>query len=370
MDKIEELVEDANQLINKLDKLNIPGSSKLRNSIKAEIKFLSSLQPENLKSCHYASSNIPYLKAIVDTASREPFVTSLMEPLKISCRKVRLDIVSNHGLRWVKVNSSTFNSYEEKLHYYSGSDSEETESKIDRLVKQCQTLVQLSKSCMVHYKKPCVVVMLCGMKTIPEYIRKPLLAVGVEVETMKSQIPVEIPHADLYCSSLLLDVTSLIALCSNLSHPETLQKYKQFPVYNLQIQLEEELKVQLLPALQQVFQSRQLVTTRSAVEKLNSIASTVAGPIEKRRVEELLANNFNFNIRIIPDDPSARFLAGIDGINDLNRKIFGTGDHIKATVVSANSKVASLASEMGCSVFVHSPRSFVGKRDLQGNIFE
>ncbi|KAJ1920140.1 hypothetical protein H4219_001513 [Mycoemilia scoparia] len=84
--------------------------------------------------------------------------------------------------------------------------------------------------------------------------------------------------------TLLLDVTTLCALTSSLTHAfQQLPKPCIFDIKPLRLQTEQERDFPILPYLSGIFEGRSLVTTISSVERLFDIAYVVGGPDERLR---------------------------------------------------------------------------------------
>ncbi|KAJ3194890.1 hypothetical protein HK101_001661 [Irineochytrium annulatum] len=241
----------------------------------------------------------------------------------------------------------------------------------------------------------------------------------------------------LLTSTLNLDVTAMISLVTDMTNcfhsvPKTAL---DIPALKLQsvirkLQAEQEETSPLLPQLISVLRPpRELVTTFTALSKMADIVKVVGGPREKLRaislfdpasvdlVEGCLAvldqlgdgsdvkkedrewvlgplAPLRGRVRVIPDDPSARFLALMSQtelkattVSDASKKkkakaageragesfqmapmqinIFGTGDKKKYTTVTANGGLLRSLNEngiIGHGVYIHDPRSLVESR--------
>ncbi|KAJ3042087.1 hypothetical protein HDV00_008169 [Rhizophlyctis rosea] len=209
--------------------------------------------------------------------------------------------------------------------------------------------------------------------------------------------------------------------------PHTPKPNKSQPVLRaldndaLRLQADQERRKPLLPLLLEIFAGRKLVATQSAVAKLFTVAFVVAGPRELRRARGLFVDGdlerFGLGVRrnrtgdgenaeheeaekgvervpgvlinIIPDDPSERFrtvfgLPPSDSPSNSSSQrvlippksrpkrfsehliaIYGTGDRIRATTVSATAWAEQALADTGIrglSVWVHESRSFIEQR--------
>ena len=91
-----------------------------------------------------------------------------------------------------------------------------------------------------------------------------------------------------------------------------------------------------------------MIICRTAYNSVQSILSTVAGPQEKIRAEELFKK-----VRIVEDDVSerAKNLAPTERISDRCKVIFGTGDTYRAITATANKHCVSSAFSQVSSTF-------------------
>ncbi|NRS19716.1 DUF1308 domain-containing protein [Brevibacillus sp. HB1.4B] len=105
---------------------------------------------------------------------------------------------------------------------------------------------------------------------------------------------------------------------------------------------------------------KQMVMTETAAAEFKNIVNGVAGPLEKARAEK-----FMNRVQVIPDNPSERAMKLTEtkkvGAND--KIIFGTGDNLGITTMTADAKFVRGASAQGVDfdVYIHSPVPLGGK---------
>ncbi|TPX59939.1 hypothetical protein PhCBS80983_g02129 [Powellomyces hirtus] len=209
---------------------------------------------------------------------------------------------------------------------------------------------------------------------------------------------------------LNLDVTTLITLVTDITHKLNTIPHGALDVPPLQLQQSQEKVDPILPVLHSLLLGRKLFTTRSALRKFLDIVKLLGGPTEWLRARGLIApgpeaddwlaelddnelqrqrdvdiRTFNApfippygRIAVVPDQPSDRFLSMLDKNQDgdtpslVSKKfqyhhvaVFGTGDKLRATTVTANSWMERALAHQGLrgiSLWVHEPRSLVELR--------
>ena len=157
-----------------------------------------------------------------------------------------------------------------------------------------------------------------------------------------------------------LDITTLISLVSNVCHGKC---HFTFQEAILTEQAMQERESPLLPKLHAFMKGKQLFACQTAVDDFATILGTVGGPEEKQRAENLLQQ-----ITVVPDQLSARSesLMTSAKVKDRARIIFGTGDAIQATTVSANVGFVRASGNQGVtfSVFLHEPRALTEQKEV------
>ncbi|CAF3468053.1 unnamed protein product [Rotaria sp. Silwood1] len=110
---------------------------------------------------------------------------------------------------------------------------------------------------------------------------------------------------------------------------------------------------------------KELFICQTAYEEFNSIVSTVGGPNEKKRAEELFKR-----LTIVPDCLSERsaVLQESVKIKPRTKIIFGTGDHLRAVTMTANRGFVRAAAQQGVpfAVYLHESRALT-EQQIQFN---
>ncbi|XJO75920.1 hypothetical protein BDV3_006518 [Batrachochytrium dendrobatidis] len=214
------------------------------------------------------------------------------------------------------------------------------------------------------------------------------------------------PHnfeLDSLTQVLNIDVPTLLALVADTTH--RFASINVTGIYDTQAflkdQARDELDCPILSAMQRVFSNRQLVVTRSAFDKFAKIVDVIGGEMERARsrlifrkedvhgsvfdndryqqVVPVLSSDIHgvhyfskmAKIQVIDDDPSERFMEWANkcprfGMHNVN--IFGTGDKLRMTTVTANASAGRTLAEAGfadVSLWLHMPRSLVEQRVLK-----
>ncbi|KAL3894837.1 MAG: hypothetical protein SGCHY_005042 [Lobulomycetales sp.] len=388
---------ERRQLLRCLDRLSslaldIPGIPKLQALIRADLKRVQpseALAPLKAPDCAHgntaAGSNVPYFSSLLDVLECRPDIISVLEPVRNpeGGSVVRVDIVAERGRCWIKVKGSN------SRRMASVYPDEESESDSDAetvddvpLIKQLRVLKRLASVNQVHYQAPKIALyfgFVEKVESLDPTLAQALADMDVEMIFARSGLQARaIPcgrSLPMYADTLLLDVTSLIALCSLMSHVSG-EELARMRVGNsvLALQLEEERvagKRAVLDILLPLFSGRRLVTVSDAVEKVELISKTIAGQEEKSRVASLCTLGIP-GLEIGPIQVLPRTLARVyldhekelkERCGALNVSVFGTGHQMQATIVTANKSVAGfLEREYGTSVVVHAPRAFVEQK--------
>lgn len=355
---------------------------------------------------------------------------------------IRIDVVAQHGKQWIKVKASALKGLRNEL----CEEEDESESDEDReeeaggqgkeesipdfpIYQQARTLLTAAEQNLIHYHKPTIVMKFLADDEVDERIQNTLRSMGIVVEVRgegyeaqqneqenispdaakpngdkiasieTATSPSNDIHPDI-SSTLNLDVTTLIALVTDITHRLNSIPLEALDIPPLQLQQSQEHSRPLLPLLHSLLSERKLVTTQTALRKFVDIVKLLGGPTEKARAKALIdavdvgtdimaeldedeqsgadnstASQFTFaQIRVIEDYPSERFLRLLDEedkpvqsgrLQKHHIVVFGTGDRLRATTITANAWVERALVDIGLgglSLWMHEPRSLVEKR--------
>jgi hypothetical protein len=222
-----------------------------------------------------------------------------------------VDIVSQDGLEWIKVSSTT----EKRIIWdlakagwvgeSSSEESEDLEEEDDPqgLLKQVEALVKASRATRVRYQHPKVHLVLPKIKAQPDAkevanVLRQIRNLGVIVQTAEN-VPSEFPPVaevldrlaadrfESFSETLNVDCTILLAFASDLSHGRVEPEDWHNKAISRQIEMESE--DQVLPnSLWPACGARKLVCTREAAVRMQEIVDTIGTETEKKRASLML----------------------------------------------------------------------------------
>ncbi|ORX45344.1 hypothetical protein BCR36DRAFT_414502 [Piromyces finnis] len=325
------------------------GINKLITELKSEKKYLTKLlqNPENIQPTNIYCSNISYYSAVFQVAISEKNVTGLYEPVTYfntitnTKETIRIDVISNNGLHWIKVKSRNLGYKESKLD--NASDNKDiVEKETQHLIKLLQKFKNASKQNLIHYKKPKVL-----LKTVTyssnenttnitkkddsSIFQKVIEELKISMEHLEIKNPLYddlkkfiflreifennsnskfnniLRENDLFSDVLFLDVTALIAIVSDLSNLpcQSIPIKSIKPINSLYQQYLDEISKEIpsfMPLLYSLLYVdldknkinekksclyRKMVTCITAVERLWKIVKIIAGPRELLRMINL-----------------------------------------------------------------------------------
>lgn len=398
----QELLQRAEQLC-----LGVQGHHKLCGKLRAELRFLRRVEAGQLqvKESHLHSTNLTHLTAIVESAQSLEGVVALLHVFTYRDaagrhRTLVVDVVANGGMTWVKAVGRKA----EALHnIWQGRGQYGDKS----IIRQAEDFLQASRELPVHYQPPLVVFafyngvsapMADRLRDMGVSVRGDIVAVssveeeeeegaaakeaedysnehddeelGAAAEDQDDEedaceptcvdrgtvlarlaFPCQLQVED--CGRVNLDITTLIAYVSSLSHGRCHLSFRE-PV--LTEQAAQERRQPVLPLLEAFMAGKELFACRAAVSDFQLILGTLGGPEEKERARQLLAR-----LTLVGDEPSERTLqlSPSAKINQRSLMIFGTGDSLRAVTMTANSRFVRAAANQGVhySVFIHQPRA-------------
>ncbi|KAI9145194.1 hypothetical protein BKA69DRAFT_1035349 [Paraphysoderma sedebokerense] len=480
--------------LSKLPHRKIEGISKLRNLIKSEAKFLEKLRqnPSMIKASHVKSTNLVQLERLFETIQSERNVIAVYKSFNflpsgesISKRvdlvmnssgsggndnsetsearnenrmiysdqllqKIVVDVVSENGLRWVKIRARNSKGVlHEFLEFESDSDSDsdshsESDPKYEDAKKKQISENQLCESeisrCSdkslellsrylaaaeqnsVHYQTPKVILKFTNADNVSSTIVNTIERLGITVELANSNfcssppssghsllpgvdLSTDVDRAKSLTEVLNLDITTLCALVSSLSHTHSLsQAALQNPAFREQ--LADESISPILPQLYKVFKHRELVCCWTSYLRFAEIVNSIGGENERNRAIWLFRfiDDTDSNLNI----PSSARILNIDGSSSLpippipqtddtfhslsvsiiadvpwteqqvprttasrtrlkshHHFIFGTGENKKMTTITANKGLVRSLKDVGLnlSVWCHGPRSLTERKE-------
>jgi hypothetical protein len=223
-----------------------------------------------------------------------------------------VDIVSENGLEWVKVATTT----EKRMIFDmakagwvgdssssdgSDEDHQDDDDEPDGLLKQAQALLRASRATRIRYRHPSIRIILPriqrgSVQEIDQILRQ-VEALGITVQTSE-YITAPLPFKEVlprlavnqfsgFTGTVNIDCTLLLAFVSDLSHGRVAPEDWHHRAILRQIKMESE--AQLLPSsLWPACGSRKLVCTRAAAQRMQEIVDLIGTESEKKRSSYLM----------------------------------------------------------------------------------
>ncbi|XP_006819905.1 UPF0415 protein C7orf25 homolog [Saccoglossus kowalevskii] len=380
-DEISGILHQTETLIMRLKKISAEGTPKLVKKIVAEQKFLESLKnySSDEQEVRLKSSNVHHLESVVDAAESFENVQHILRPFHYKTKggqkaSLVVDVVAGLGAAWVKVIARKAQS----LHrVWIGAGDYGDRNVVD----QARQYINASKQHPVHFIPPVVYFTFYGgiTKPIADKLKRQGVVVKGEIVDVDSNINFDDKPEDdddvsdeetkeslsvspsrhismttkQECSHLNLDITTLIALVSELTHGGCWYEFKETVLTDQAVQEQQD---PLIPKLNEYLKDKDLFSCKTAVKAFKTILSTLGGRNERQRARKLLEQ-----LTVVDDEPSKRTeeLKKSGRIKPRSKIIFGTGDSIRATTVTANSSFVRAAADQGVNfdVFIHQPRA-------------
>ncbi|XP_073532696.1 UPF0415 protein C7orf25 homolog [Phyllobates terribilis] len=394
-----ELIKRA-EVFSKSHAGGVEGGAKLCSKLRAELKFLQKVETGKvvIKESHLKSTNLAHLQAIIESAESLEDVVSVLHVFSYSDQfgekqTLVVDVVANGGHTWVKA----IGRKAEALHnIWIGRGQYGDKS----IIEQAEDYLQASRQQPVQYSSPHIIFafynsvskpMAEKLKEMGISVRGDIVAVALGIAQEENDLsysesdgeddddddsellhigkvdrenivasvafPIEIKVE--ICNRVNLDITTLIAYVSALSHGGCHFIFKQ---QVLTEQAAQERQEKVLPLLDSFMEGKELFACECAVKDFQSILETLGGAHEKERAASLIQR-----INVVPDQPSERALnlAASSKVNSRSVSIFGTGDTLRAITMTANSGFVRAANNQGVkfSVFIHQPRALTESKE-------
>nr|CAG4650457.1 EOG090X0CWG [Sida crystallina] len=360
-------IKDAKDLLEKISGFtHLNGKAKLERRIMSELKFLEKLQMPNscLKKDHILSSNLPSLSAIVSILETSANPVAVLHPFPFkhsSLSRLDVDVVANDGATWYKVTARN----PEALNEISKGKTDFGQKSI---VHQTKLFLQCADENPHLFKSPKVVFYFASgvgrtlaskVKQLGAQVLGDLVDLdsSEEDDSSTDEEQIELPRqlaplVGVDEDKLFLDITCLVAYVSSMTNGFVNFKFTK-DIYNQQAEWERLRPAK--PLLDSLFAKKQLTTCSSAFEDFKTLVQTMGGLGEKKRTEDLIQR-----LQIIPDSPSVRVLALklSSNVKERSRIIFGTADHHRIVIVTANTGFIRSAEGQGVFIaaYCHEPR--------------
>ncbi|XP_030570228.1 UPF0415 protein C7orf25 homolog [Drosophila novamexicana] len=326
----------------------IPGVSKVQRKIQQELKFLEKvIRTKTLKENHITSSNFVNYEFLIKTLRLQQGVVDInaVFPLESRDSPLRVDIVANNGLKWIKVIARNSKSIEDAA---KGCVSFGARSVLD----QASDYLEASELHFCMFQRPKVVFYFSNK--IDSSLHEELKEMGVQTASLEEP-DLDVDQYATISNELNLDVTTLLAYVSALTNGGCNFVFKE-PLLTEQAEKERECPVK--PILDKIFQGKRLVCCQLANDAFQNILSVLGGPNERALAVELMKRVTVYpDVETIPPEFSnLRFTANV---NERSLKIFSFGMARKIFTVTSNKAFVRSAKMQGINVpvFVHASRA-------------
>lgn len=356
------LYDEANAKIRLGDELkkslvefeDIGGVSKVLRKIQQEIKFLEKvIRTKTLKENHITSSNFVNYEFLIKTLRLQQGVVDInaVFPLESRDSPLRVDIVANNGLKWIKVIARNSRSIEDAA---KGCVSFGARSVLD----QAEDYLEASELHFCMFQRPKIVFYFSNK--IDSSLHDELKEMGVTTASLEEP-DLDVDQYATMSDELNLDVTTMLAYCSALTNGRCNWVFKE-PLLTEQAEKEREMPVK--PTIEKILQGKRLVCCQLAYDAFQKILTVLGGPHEREIAAEFLKNVTVYpDVDTIPAEFSnIRFTANV---NERSLKIFSFGMERKIFTVTSNKAFVRSAKMQGINVpvFVHASRALTENKE-------
>lgn len=340
-------------------------------------------------------------------------------------RSLKVDIVAEHGLVWVKVIARNAKAFRHELMGLEWEDSSSSDDDDDTpspfksagdfdslpIFKKAREYLQTAKAHHVQFFTPLVVFAFMRIQAendmYVQRIMNKLSEMGIVVHLQSPDESIRSSYMPLLLKqvkvkdlthftteSLNMDVSSILAILSELSHHVCLPE--DVSAIPIKVQAEREAQVPALPQIASYIRGKKLCMIQTAYDRLHEIVKVVGGQDEVARFEYLFRSHLgkdmpfdqnlwtilpSLSIEVIPDAESDLFKKLLEIPNhksklnngrkirtkfsDFHAKIFGSGDHYKMTTVTSIQWMETALRDSGVqgSLLVsHEPRSLAERK--------
>ncbi|XP_017842618.1 UPF0415 protein C7orf25 homolog [Drosophila busckii] len=323
---------------------SIPGVSKVQRKIQQELRFLEKvIRTKTLKENHITSSNFVNYAFLIKTLRLQQGVVDINSvfPLESRDNPLRVDIVANNGLKWIKVIARNSKSIEDAA---KGCVSFGARSVLD----QANDYLEASELHYCMFQRPKIVFYFSNK--IESSLQEELHEMGVQTASLE-QPDTDVDQYATISQELNIDVTTMLAYVSALTNGSSKWTFQE-PLLTEQAEKERECPVK--PILDNIFEGKTLVCCQMAHDAFQNILKLLGGPGERERAEEFMKR-----VTVCPDVEqlpaefsNIRFTAKV---NERSLKIFSFGMQRQIFTVTSNKSFVRSAKMQGINVpvFVH-----------------
>ncbi|PAV56917.1 hypothetical protein WR25_15760 [Diploscapter pachys] len=355
---------------------DLESSPQLKKRLLSDISFLYKMRDGKtpLMKKYLDTTNVPHFMNLCEAINRYDLVVGIHVAFSYrdeERNKIKhiVDIVSDQGNQWVKIISRSPRGI--VMDWLAGGNCR-------HIFEQAETYIETAERFKKNYIRPEIV--FDFISGVPDKIAIKLESIGIRVAGKR--IPIEslakIPEDFLEdlepveeqktedMPPVNLDVSSVLVLCSNLTHPGGLDH--KFKSNTLKIQMDMERKIPARLQLEKLLKDRKLIMCQTAYNSCQSIVKIVGGPTEQERFAKLMEN-----VEVVEDDTSdrakrlaARFDATNLNVSERSITIFGSGDEYAAVTATANKRFVRAARQKGVyfHILLHESRGLTEQKEL------
>lgn len=377
-EKLASMIMEAEDLYKRSRELrHIPGASKLERKIHSELKCLLKFKTGNTKDTlenHLKSTNLTNLRAVLKAIENSPQVLSVLSSFfyesAIGDDSVIVDAVVTGGYKWIKIVARK----PLAVHSIFNGEGQYGDKDIVTLAKE---YIMAADQNPINYESPDICFVFprgittsvhASLKTTGVYPIGKILPdpdfndltewKKLETESNLRDITDLLADFTIRCTSINLDITTLIVLTSNITNGGCNFEFRESILTK---QAREEQAEPALEKLQDYLKDKQLICCRTAYDNFQEILHTVGGPQEKVR-----AGEFFKTVKIVEDDPAfyALELEESASIKHRSKVIFGTGETLQAITATANTAFVRAAVNQGVrfSAYFHASRALTEQK--------
>lgn len=261
-------------------------------------------------------TNLNFFSHLVNSLYNYDDITSISAVRKFGDRSIKIDIIANENLTWVKIIARNSESIKDEVLgrcEYGAKD----------ILAVADEFLDIASSQFNFFRPPNVV--FDFLNPIDAKLEKSLEGKGI-ILGRKFRESTQSYQQDY--SKLNVDITTMLAYVSELSNGGVNWRFNE---KLLEEQRATERKEPIKPILDKVFEGKEMICCETAVRSFNEIVDLLAGPSEKKRAEELKRR-----MTILPDVDHPEQVISLElsaQIKERSRKIFAFGIFHKAITV-------------------------------------
>ena len=267
-------------------------------------------------------TNLNFFSHLVESLYNYNDITSISAVRKFADRSIKIDIICNDNLTWVKIIARNSESIKDEV-------LGRCEYGNKNILAVADEFLEVASSQFNFFRPPnCVFDFLNPIDpSLESSLESRGIVLGRKFRQSNQSYQQEF-------TTLNVDITTMLAYVSELSNGGVSWRFNE---KLLEEQREMEIKDPIKPVLDKAFEGKELICCETAVKSFDEIVDLLAGPNEKIRAEELKQR-----MTILPDINHPESIISLElssQIKERSRKIFAFGISYKAITVSCRKKI-------------------------------